>query len=81
MRESLCSGLRGRTSVLDGRLPELGREGGGVGKWVGPGREKSQPFELPKQHPLWPQETVPKCHCLRPGQGEGEVAQHQSLLR
>lgn len=45
---------------LMGGCPSLAREGGREGKWVEPGREKSQPFELPRQHPLGPQETAPQ---------------------
>lgn len=40
------------TSVWAGKLPGLACKGRGKGKWVGLGREKSQPFELPRQHPL-----------------------------
>lgn len=58
-RRTTAQASRGGSSVLDGRLPKLG-EGGREGKWVGPGREKSQPFELPRQHPLGPQETAPQ---------------------
>lgn len=45
-------------------------EGGSEGKWVGLGREKSQLFELPKQRPRWPQETVSQMSL--PGAREGE---------
>lgn len=54
-----------------GGWPSLASEGGSEGKWVGLGREQSQPFELPRQHPLWPQETAPQMSLPEAREGGG----------
>lgn len=69
LREGLSSAAGAGPQSPVGGCPSLAGEGGGEGKWVGLGREKSQPFELGQQHPLWPQETVPQMSL--PGAREG----------
>lgn len=70
--------LRGRQerlrvqSPMEG-CPSLSCQGGGEGRLAAGGgergRERSQPFELPQSHPLWPQETAPQMSL--PGAREG----------
>lgn len=55
---------------MEGR-PSLASEGGSEGKWVGLRREQSQPFELPKQHPLRPQGTAPRMSLPEAREGGG----------
>lgn len=54
-----------------GGCPSLAFKGDSEGKWVGLGREESQLFELPKQHPLWPQETASQMSLSGAQEGEG----------
>lgn len=61
-------GERLRTrSVMGGCLSLPAREA--VREVGGEGGEKSQPFELPQEQPLWPQETAPQMSLPRAREG------------